>query len=235
VALDNKRCAKVPIIVALTLSRAKQGWARKLPRSALLCSAQLCSRLNCARIYSIYSTSLWNSDLSHFSWKSWISHFLTDIQEWTRSVLDRFHDSGRQSWAMVTSYRVYRVHQSFRNWDSMVKVDKVCQPLWQYDQSECQILRKNAKSWGSMRKCVKVEKGWVRKYEKVSLKLRKWSKSWEGDLKVKKVWESQQKVEKVCWKLKKCAESWKSMRKSAKSWESVLKSWVSVLKVEKVS
>ena len=31
--------------------------------------------------------------------------------------------------------------------------DEVSQSLWQYDQNECQILRKNAKSWGSMKKC----------------------------------------------------------------------------------
>ncbi len=90
---------------------------------------------------------------------------------------------------MITSYSV---HQLFRNLDSMVKVDKECQPLRQYDQNECQILRKNAKSWGSMIKCVKVEK--VRDSALAEENV------WKSMLKVETVPESVLKVEKV-WKV----------------------------------
>ena len=39
--------------------------------------------------------------------------------------------------------RADKVDQIFRNTGSFVKLNKVCQMLWQYEQKECTILREN--------------------------------------------------------------------------------------------
>jgi len=66
----------------------------------------------------------------------------------------------------------------------------------------------------------------VRKYEKVSKKLRKWAESWESVQKAEKVWGNMRKcpkIEKMCSKLRKSTKSWESVAQAEKMWESIRK------------